>query len=325
MDQADASARAARGFDEIPEIRETLERHLDPAVDPSPAIRSVLGRWFPWIALLDRDWALEHVPALFPADSSLAELRDAAWDTYVTFCRAYNDVFPLLESEYRRAVEALAMREITVSDPRDPSRHLAEHLMALYWLRRLTLEPGGLLERFFAVAPDGVLGRALGYAGHSLHEMKETLSREEAEHMQQLWLYRWNVASKDLASHSEEISAFGWWFASAKFDSGWALDQLGSILRAGGRVEPEPFVAEELARLSPTHALETTRCLKALIDGSRDAWLVLAIRERIRVVLAGALSSGDPSTQEEARRLVDQLGANGHHEFRDLLDQVAPA
>lgn len=325
MDQADAAARAARGFDDIPEIRETLERHLGPAVDPSPAIRSVIGRWFPWIALLDRDWALKHVSSLFPVDSSLAELRDAAWDSYVTFCRAFDDVFPLLEIEYRRAVEALATREITVSDPRDPSRHLAEHLMALYWRRRLTLEPGGLLERFFAVAPDGVLGRALEYAGHSLHEMKETLAREEAEHMQQLWLYRWNVASKDLASHSEEISAFGWWFASAKFDAAWALEQLGSVLRAGGRVEPEPFVAEELARLSHTHALEATRCLKALIDNSRDAWLVLAIRERIRVVLAGALSSSDPVTEEEARRLVDQLGASGHHEFRDLLDQGAVA
>ena len=38
--------RLRRGFDEIPELREVLEEHLDTSRDPSRAARSVYGQWF---------------------------------------------------------------------------------------------------------------------------------------------------------------------------------------------------------------------------------------------------------------------------------------
>src|SRR5262249_34581 len=53
--------RIKRGFEEIPEVREVLETHLDPALDSSLAIRSVYGQWFPWLVFLDEKWASAHV------------------------------------------------------------------------------------------------------------------------------------------------------------------------------------------------------------------------------------------------------------------------
>ena len=45
-----------RAFEALPNVRSVLDRHLDLAVDPSLAIRSVYGKWFPWLMLLDSAW-----------------------------------------------------------------------------------------------------------------------------------------------------------------------------------------------------------------------------------------------------------------------------
>ena len=42
------------GFASIPELREVLDQHLDPGCDPSIAVRSIYGQWFPWLVLSGR-------------------------------------------------------------------------------------------------------------------------------------------------------------------------------------------------------------------------------------------------------------------------------
>lgn len=58
--QPDAESRLSRGFDEMPEVREVLEAHLDTRREPSRAIRAVYGWWFPQLVLLDLGWAQAH-------------------------------------------------------------------------------------------------------------------------------------------------------------------------------------------------------------------------------------------------------------------------
>lgn len=70
-------ARVDRGFDEMPEVREVLELHLDPTRDPSLAVRAVYGQRFPWLVLLDSRWAAAHVGAIFPATPDQAPLESA--------------------------------------------------------------------------------------------------------------------------------------------------------------------------------------------------------------------------------------------------------
>ena len=43
----------APGFDLMPEVRSVLERHLDPGIELSHAVRSVYGQWLLWLLLLD--------------------------------------------------------------------------------------------------------------------------------------------------------------------------------------------------------------------------------------------------------------------------------
>jgi hypothetical protein len=77
-------SRALRSLDEIPEVREILEYHLDPAIDPSPTIRAVYGQWLPTLHYLDPVWTEANLSKIFPAEPGLEILRHAAWKTYVS-------------------------------------------------------------------------------------------------------------------------------------------------------------------------------------------------------------------------------------------------
>ena len=66
--EADAEELIYRGLEDMPEVRDVLVAHLDPTSEPSLAIRSIYGHWFPWLVLLDDKWAKDHVELIFPAD-----------------------------------------------------------------------------------------------------------------------------------------------------------------------------------------------------------------------------------------------------------------
>ena len=48
------------GFAAMPEVRDSLDVHLDPRVDPSLAVHAVYGRWLPWLLLLDEAWVQDR-------------------------------------------------------------------------------------------------------------------------------------------------------------------------------------------------------------------------------------------------------------------------
>src|SRR5207248_3973153 len=88
-----------------PEVAELLERHLDPAHEPTQAIRAVYGQWLPYLTTVDPDWVGAHVLAIFPRAPKDAALRSVAWETYVTLNRPYKNTLDLLREEYAFAVD----------------------------------------------------------------------------------------------------------------------------------------------------------------------------------------------------------------------------
>src|ERR1700693_2941315 len=117
----------------MPEVRQVLERHLDPATDPSLTTRSVYGHWLPWLHFLDRQWVQENLALMFPTDENLRPLCESAWTTYIVLCDPYNDVFQTLEPQYLRATERIGSYSMGKSHLGDPDVHLGQHLLTLYW------------------------------------------------------------------------------------------------------------------------------------------------------------------------------------------------
>src|SRR5262249_50083978 len=127
-----------QGFDRMPEVREVFDAHL--RTDPSLGVRSVYGRFFSQLLFLDPIWTKKELSTIFPLDSSLRPLFDAAWNTYILFCNPSDDVLNVLEPIYGRAIEQLADIGNGQSGISEPERHLAAHLGVYYWRGKLKID-----------------------------------------------------------------------------------------------------------------------------------------------------------------------------------------
>jgi hypothetical protein len=314
--------KLARGFEEMPEVREVLDKHLELSRDPSLAVRAVYGQWFPWLALLDRNWARDRVSKIFPLDESQRALRDAAWETYIIFCHPYDDVLEVLRDQYAFAVEHVETEAEEKRQLDDPDRHLAEHLMTFYWRGKLDLDdPEGLLAKFWQKVSDGLRSYALEFIGRSLYHTKDPVPSKILQRAKLQWERRLAIAkgTSKPAEHKGEMAAFGWWFISGKFDDNWAFNQLAEALKIAGKIDPDHIVVERLAALVNVMPKQAVQCLEAIVKGDREGWGIYGWQEHARTILTTALRSADSEAATSAENLIHYLGSKGYFEFRDLL------
>ncbi|MCX5885234.1 MAG: hypothetical protein NT096_04905 [Proteobacteria bacterium] len=314
----DGKKRLSRGFNEMPEVRTILEKHLDISQDPSLAIRSVYGQWFPWIVLLDMDWARNHTNQIFPSTESEKAFCEAAWDAYIVFCPPYDNVFGILRKQYIEAIKKLKIDAEEKRGLADPQERLAEHLMAYCWRGIINLKDP-ILTEFWERASDKVRGHAIAYVGENLHRWKKPVPPEILKRLRVLWETRVAIATSAPNNHKSEMAAFGWWFASKKFENKWAINQLIAALRLTGNIEPDHLVAECLASISQEMPRETLQCFELMIKGDQEGWRIYDWREHLRIVLSNTLQSSDPETVSAAEDFIHYLGSKGCFEFRDLL------
>ena len=283
------SQRPQKGFEEMPEVREVLEAHLDPAQDPSLAVRAEMASWFPWLAQIDPDWASTHAARVFPQDQEGEVFFEAAWST--AFCRPYDNVLEVLRPFYRLAVDRIGGWRDDMWRRAAPDEMLAKHLMVFYCHGKLSLDDS-LFALFWEKAPDAVKAHAIEFVG----QVKEDISAEVLDRLKRLWERRLAVAkqAQSPSDFEEEIAAFGWWFVSGKFDTEWVIAQLVEALQIVGKAEPDHMVVEKLAEIAAQ-----------------------ASRKVTRNILDVALQ--DVTVKQEAEGLIHDLGRRGYLEFRDLL------
>ena len=146
------------------------------------------------------------------------------------------------------------------------------------------------------------------------------VSTEVIERLRNLWETRLSEvrSSPDQRELADEIGHFGWWFASAKFDDGWAIKQLVEALQVAGRAEPDHLVVERLAAVSKKMPLEAVQCLDYLVKGDEKGWKLHGWLEGAKAILINALDSGGDAN-DIAEDLIHFIGSRGFLEFRSLL------
>jgi hypothetical protein len=311
-------ARAESGLQQMPEVREVLEAHLDPATDASAAIRAVYGRSLPWLVHVDAEWVAANLARLFPTDERLAYLRDAAWDTYVVFCHVYNNVADVLKGEYARATERITRMRRDERRQGDPADHLAEHLMVLYWLGKIDLN-GPELSRFYADAEERACGHAMWFVGRVFAKSDGEPPAEIIDRLKQLFEVRLAVrAAPD--RHRLELQQFGPWFAAGTFGDEWSLARLQEVLRLTGSIKLDSLVMKQLVNLAPRLPGDVVQCVRLMVEGADEPWKIQAWQNEIRQIATVALLAGG-SAREAAIMLINMLAARGHLQFRDLLGE----
>lgn len=315
--------QAVGGFDEIPEVREVLERHLNPDYDPSLVIRSIYGQWFSTLIHLDSDWAAKNQEKIFPTDNALAEHRHAAWEGYVTSHHVHITIFDMLRKEYSQAIDRLRTSTPERQNLSSADRALVGHLLHLYWHGELELgESDRLLEEFFANAPAQLQEEFMRQIAWRLRYGKFEVGIDLIGRLQKLWEWRVNKVKSAIATNPQasDLKLFGWWFISGKFDNNWAIDQLMEVLKLTEDVNDDSVLLfQRLVAIAPSRPLATVECLRLIADRIRTKWLISYNQESSRAILSTALHSGDEESRKAAKELVNRLLARRIADFRDLL------
>jgi len=323
----EADRLKAAGFDAMSEVRTALEAHLDPDNEPSLAVRSVYGRWYPWIAMLDPAWARANVDRMFPRQAE--PHWEAAWDAYVAFCPLYGSVYESLSEQYAYAVERLTRNEKERVRPGNSDMNLTSHLVGLYASGKVPLR-NSLFEKFWQVAPADLREHAFASVGHGFRrdEAQEdeeasevTVSPEVMARLRALCEYRIEVAeSGENADVVEELSGFGYWFDKNEFDGAWALRCLKRVLSLrGAKIQNIHRVLERLAELRQCNPGDVLECLRLIVvSGFHDyaSWI-----EFVENIIRNCLLHPDSSARQAATDIAHLLIGLGHLQFREMLTQ----
>jgi hypothetical protein len=315
------------GMAVVPEVRQLLERTLDPRQDPSPAVRAAIGYELGQLVWFDDAWVKRMRDQLFPANEHLLPLRLALFDTFLRYGWKTKKVLETIPEEY---VAAVLRAGIDRGNPRgeQPDNELADHLMTLYWWGSvpLELEPD-LVSIFFATVPADFRKRAIHFVGWSLFRTEKPIDPEPLKRLQELWEWRTIALDQQMASPQDafaaraERSEFGWWFAARAFEVEWALSHLQAVLRELGMVEWAHEVGAYLADLVDDHPREVIDTL-ALFDpaGAGDIHSVQYWLDDVIRILRRCFNDEDTYVREAATQLIHRWVAHGHLRLRDLLD-----
>jgi hypothetical protein len=314
-----AEGQPSPTFNAMPEVREVLDAHLDQTTEPGLMARAVYGQSIPSFAGLDWEWLRSNLGRILPEAEADDPRFTAAWESFVTLAHPYPALLSILTPAYRRAVDRIGKPGL-VRQPISPETRLSEHLMLYYWWGKLAFEDDdGILDTFYAVASDKLRSHALWFVKNLLGQTEAPL---EAFGRAQKLMERRLATAKAAPSRdefSEELANFGYWFASGRFEDRWAVETLLSTLRLTRRVYGDREVMRRLVELCPRYPVECIECVRHIIEGDREHWVMVLVEGAAREVLRSGLESSNPQAAVAARRLIEDVIALGYFEYRTLL------
>lgn len=298
-------------FVDIPEVREVLDHHLNPKLDPSLAIRSVYGRFYPWLNLLDTKWARDARTKIF-SDDKLG-LGITAWDTYISFCQPYDDTFAIIPDVYLKYVRKLS--DINNSDDRNRSfEHLTGHIITFYWRSKLDLHDE-IIQAYYIYAPLNIRKHAIEFIGRSLGKTPGDLDKSIEDRLKAL--YEWRQAETEKSGEHKELEGFCWWVDANIIDSQWVLTKFHELLKVLDKVDSLDFAARKLGSYLDVNPSMVLECMDMMLDKLQVHGMYFTWNDAAQEIIREALLLED--IKDQAIELVHKFGSRGFLEYRKLL------
>lgn len=199
---------------------------------------AVLGRYLPWINLINHKWVKDNLEAILPKKNKAR--FNAVWLTYINFVPSFDDMFDLLKDKYLLALENPTDEE---KDSKRSNFKLGESIAVFYSRGKIKLEDD-LLKKLFKKRPkDG--SAMISLIGRWCCNDNNPVPKEFLGRFKNLWDWRMKN-SAELPISVEEYQSFKWWYKSGLFDRKWALEQLlESAKKSGEERRPEIFIIGE--------------------------------------------------------------------------------
>jgi hypothetical protein len=318
----DGNAASSQTFDDMPEVKQVLEWHLNSQQDPSSAIRAVYGKWFPHLLHLASNWTMQRANQVFPEETNFQWLFKAAWAGYL-FNRLYTDTFNVLRQKYIHAIAQLPSIDESSREQSEISKALSNHVFDLFWYALIDLgEPDNLLENFFAKAPKYSRQEFMRQLSWRLLYGDFNVDDKLRQRLQNFleWRIDQVKASEMRIEQLSDLKYFSWIFASGKLGDQWAISRLVDILKLLGTVDHCREFLERLGSLTPVMPGDTIQCLCLLADSNEALeWFASYNNVQHRMILQVALESNDEAAQKLAKNLINRLLARNLGDYRALL------
>ncbi len=295
-----------------PEFRDVVATRV--GEETSPAVRAIFGWWFGVLHFLDPRWSETQEERLFGAH----DVGVAAFGAFLRWNWPTRALFGLLAPRYRAAITQMPKRPAATDlGAKERWQRLAQHLGELTALGLIA--PGGedgLLDLFFEAAPADARHELVEFIGRRLWRVKD-VPDEVTERLTRFWDHRRTTHAKTpIETVRPEETAFGWWVVAGKLDPLWLLRCLADVLRGGTIVEGGSFLLKKLANFAKKNPGEVLQALRLYLLNDESGSHIYTWREEVRTVLT-ACAKHEPA-RPAVRTIVNELGARGLHDFRDL-------
>ncbi|MEH2102531.1 MAG: hypothetical protein V7K76_22825 [Nostoc sp.] len=313
---------ASQDFNDLPEVQQILEQHLDPQQDPSSAIRAVYGNKFPHLFNLASEWSLNNVDRIFPESPELQGMFEAAWEGYIDN-DIFHDVFSVLKQKYDRALEQLSVRNPTSRQQSEAGRALSNHLVYLFLWKEIDItESDSLLQKFFANASADLRQKFMRQISWKLLYGDLKLNEELRQRLQKL--IEWRIAEANNSTFPLEqvsdLKYFSWWFASGQFDNQWAIARLMNVFKLLGTVHRASNFLETLETLASTLPQDVVQCLCIMADSNQAReWFLSYSSVNYSGILRAVIQSEDEVAQRLASDLINRLLSRNLGDYRELI------
>lgn len=308
--------RLNRGVKEtyIPkEIIPALEKGVDASQEHSLTIRSVYGKYLPWLLSYGKSWAKNLLPSILPIDN--VDQRYAVWETYLSN-QIFEDSFNLLLPFYYQSIKELGKLKIDRRFWVEPFERLAEHVMIAF-VYEASSESNNLKDYFFKNAPQEHLASAISFAGRA-YVVRDFTAGQKPPKVSNL-MKLWEERLKNTTS-ATELREFGWWIKKDVFKNEWMLQKLLKTLQiTGGNIDGEHVVLKTLQELAQDFPVLTAKCLDLIIKCTSNKDYTLQVYEsEVKETLKKILLSKNSESIKQARKTTDYLLRLGFRGFKDL-------
>jgi|GEM_PF-2204416 len=299
------------------QVFDELDWHLNPANDPSPAVRSVYGWRLELFYGINKDWTTNNIANIFTD----GELGMAAFDAYVRFSRVHADELEILGYIFNKQLPRLTTPPADDGKSRhDAMENFVQRLALHYWYHTLDLSDNSLMNTLLKSADVKYIKELLNFIGFRLYKKEgDKPSDAELVKLRKLWEAIVKL-TKDDPSKTKALEEVGTWFASGKFDSKWSLEQLTYAASKVDDIHLDFAALERLEALAEEYPAESVKALSNMVDNARERWAVSSWSKNATAIIQTAYVSSDLSVKESATSLANKLVAKGYIEYRNIIN-----
>jgi hypothetical protein len=301
--------------DPLKEVRAVMDERFESHPALVPAEYAQLGRLFPFLQHLDRDWSSRVKDQVFKNPGSAG--WQSAFGTFIVFTEPNIGSLELLRTHYEYAVANITiwLREGARSQ-HDFLLRLGHHLFVNYlWGHDSLAGPGSLLKQFYDGVSVEVCGALMQYVGQSLQNSPD-LDSIRIGKCTAFFERRLNNANPT------ELASFASWLDANCLNVSWRLKNFIATLRMiDSRDRISTLVIASLRKLLEKDPDLVVEAFAELVRPGFSGSDFYFDKDEVMPILKAGYMSHNQSTQRLAQRAQESLLNAGLFDYLAITDQ----